>query len=160
VTLKATVGRQTWHWDGRIVRVEGAIDTRSRQLSVVAQADDPYERGPDGRPPLRIGQFVEAEIVGRTLSGAFVLPRSALREGVEVLVVDGDSRLQRRRVDVAWTDGEQVVVTAGLEAGEVANITPLAVAASGTLVAATIDGVMPQRGGGPSDRVAVEVELP
>lgn len=160
VTLKATVGRRTWHWEGRVVRVEGAIDTRSRQLSVVAQADDPYERGPDGRPPLRIGQFVEAEIVGRTLSDAFVLPRSALREGVEVLVVDGDSRLQRRQVEVAWTDGEHAVVTAGLEAGEVTNITPLAVAASGTLVAATIDGVRPQRGGGPSDRVAVEAELP
>jgi len=35
------------------------------------------------------------------------------------------------------------VVTAGLEAGEVINVTPLAVAASGTLVAATIDGVPP-----------------
>jgi RND family efflux transporter MFP subunit len=156
VAIRATVGRQAWRWDGRIVRAEGAIDTRSRQLFVVAQVDDPYERGPDDRPPLRIGQFVEAEIEGRVLPGAFVLPRSALRDGAEVLVVDADSRLQRRPVTVAWTDGERAVVVDGLAPGEVVNVTPLAVAATGTLVAATIDGEPPAPRGPDADRVAAE----
>jgi RND family efflux transporter MFP subunit len=76
------IGRQEWRWSGRIVRAEGAIDTRTRQLFVVAQVDDPYEPGSEGQPPLRIGQFVEAEIEGRqVLESAFVLPRSALRDG-------------------------------------------------------------------------------
>jgi RND family efflux transporter MFP subunit len=157
VVVKATIGRQEWRWSGRVVRAEGAIDTRTRQLFVVAQVDDPYEPAADGQPPLRIGQFVEVEIVGRTLENAFVLPRSALRDGTEVLLVDDESRLQRRPVTVAWTDGEHAVVTAGLEAGEVVNITPLAVAAGGTLVTATIDGVAPAPRRGPqSDRVAAE----
>lgn len=157
VTVKASIGSRVWHWTGRIVRAEGAIDTRTRQLFVVAQVDDPYARGPEDRPPLRIGQFVEVEIEGRTLENAVVLPRSALRDGREVLVVDDESRLQRRPVTVAWTDGEHAVVTAGLEAGEAVNITPLAVAASGTLVAATIDGVAPApRGRRQADRVAAE----
>jgi RND family efflux transporter MFP subunit len=157
VVVNATLGSRDWHWKGRIVRAEGAIDTRTRQLFVVAQVDDPYELGPEGRPPLRIGQFVEVEIEGRTLENAFVLPRNALRGDAEVLVVDEESRLQRRSVYVAWTDGEHAVVTKGLEAGEAINITPLAVAADGTLVAATIDGVAPQpRGGRPVDRVAGE----
>jgi RND family efflux transporter MFP subunit len=157
VVVKATIGRQEWRWSGRVVRAEGAIDTRTRQLFVVAQVDDPYKRGQDGQPPLRIGQFVEVEIQGRVLPGAFVLPRGALREGAEVLVVDDDSRLQRRTVSVAWTDGESAVITGGLESGEVVNITPLAVAASGTLVAATVDGATPSpRGGPPADRVAAE----
>lgn len=155
--IKATIGRQEWRWSGRIVRAEGAIDTRTRQLFVVAQVDDPYERGVDGQPPLRIGQFVEAEIAGQVLANAFVLPRSALREATEVLVVDAESRLQRRPVTVAWTDSESAVITAGLEPGEVVNVTPLAVAANGTLVAATIDGVPPApRRGPPGDRVAAE----
>jgi RND family efflux transporter MFP subunit len=157
VTVRATIGRQPWTWPGRVVRAEGAIDTRSRQLFVVAQVDDPYEQGPDGRPPLRIGQFVEAEIEGRVLPGAFVIPRSALHDGGTVLVVDADSRLQRREVEVAWTDGEQAVVVAGLAPGEVVNVTPLAVAAGGTLVSATIDGVPPAPRGRPSpDQVARE----
>jgi RND family efflux transporter MFP subunit len=157
VVVKASIGRQQWRWTGRIVRAEGAIDTRTRQLFVVAQVDDPYERGVDGRPPLRIGQFVEVEIEGRILPGAYVLPRSALREAAEVLVVDAENRLERRPVTVAWTDGEHAVVTQGLYAGEAVNVTPLAVAASGTLVAATIDGVAPTpRGAAAEDRVAAE----
>lgn len=158
VHLKASVGRETWAWEGRVVRAEGAIDTRSRQLFVVAQVDDPYRRNADDRPPLRIGQFVEAEIEGRVLEGAFVIPRAALRDGDRVLVVDEESRLQRRPVEVAWTDGEDAVVVAGLEPGAVVNVTPLAVAADGTLVSATVDGVAPapreRPGGGRPDRVA------
>ena len=143
VVVKASIGRQLWLWSGRVVRAEGAIDTSTRQLFVVAQVDDPYERVADGQPPLRIGQFVEVEIQGRTLQDAFVLPRGAVRDSGDVLIVDADSRLERRPVAVAWTDGEYAIVTQGLEAGDVINVTPLAVAASGTLVAATIDGVPP-----------------
>jgi len=60
-----------------------------------------------------------------------------------VLVVDEDQRLHRRDIEVAWTEGEQVVAVEGLRAGEVVNVTPLAVAADGTLVSATVDGVPP-----------------
>jgi len=143
VVVKASIGRQLWLWSGRVVRAEGAIDTSTRQLFVVAQVDDPYERVADGQPPLRIGQFVEVEIQGRTLPDAFVLPRGAVRDSGDVLIIDADSRLERRPVSVAWTDGEYAIVTQGLVAGDVINVTPLAVAASGTLVAATIDGVPP-----------------
>ena len=160
VRLKASLGRESWAWAGRVVRAEGAIDTRSRQLFVVAQVDNPYRRGVGDRPPLRIGQFVEAEIDGRVLPGAYVIPRGALRDGDSILVVDEQSRLQRRSVEVAWTDGEDAVVVAGLAPGEVVNVTPLAVATDGTLVSATIDGVPPAprerpgQGGPPGDRVA------
>lgn len=144
VTLTATVGDTSWQWEGRVVRTEGAIDTASRQLFVVAQVDDPYGRRADGRPPLRIGQFVEAEIEGRVIEGAFVLPRGALREGTALLIVGGDGRLERRDVTVVWTDRRDAVVKAGLEPGEVVATTPLAIAAAGTLVAATIDGEAPE----------------
>ena len=151
VSVFADIGRRSWSWQGRIVRAEGAIDTSSRQLFVVAQVDDPYGRGPEGRPPLRIGQFVRAEIAGRTLEPAFVLPRGALREGNEVLIVDDASRLERRPVTVAWSDESNVVITEGLAEGEVVNVTPLAVASSGTLVSASIDGALPQRATVPAE---------
>jgi len=143
VVVEAEIGRTRYEWDGRLVRVEGAIDTRSRELFVVAQIDDPYARGPAGRPPLRIGQFVQARIRGRTLDGVFVIPRAALREGGEVLIVDGNSRLQRRPVTVAWSDDEHVVISDGLDDGDVVILTSLSIAASNTPVLATIDGQPP-----------------
>ena len=145
VVIEADIGRDTYRWDGRIVRVGGAIDTQSRQLFVVAQVDDPQAKGPRGRPPLRIGQFVRAKIRGRTLDDVVVLPREALREGGEVLIVDADDRLQRRPVSIAWRDSDVAVITEGLGDGDVVTLTSLSTAASGSRVLATIDGVKPVR---------------
>ena len=79
VTLRARFGREQHSWRGRIVRTEGELDSRSRMLNLVARVDEPYAATEAGRPPLAIGLFVEAEIVGRPTPGVIVLPRSALR---------------------------------------------------------------------------------
>ncbi len=140
VTIEAVVGRTTYSWEGRIVRAEGSIDTQSRQLYVVAQVDDPYSRGPEGRPPLRIGQFVQARIHGKVLEDVIVIPRPALREGGEVLLVDEEGILRRRLVSVLWSDADQVVVDDSLAEGEILAVTSLSVSASGSPVVATVDG--------------------
>jgi RND family efflux transporter MFP subunit len=142
VTIEALVGRTTYTWEGRIVRAEGTIDTQSRQLYVVAQVDAPYARGPEGRPPLRIGQFVQARIHGALLKNVIVIPRSALREGGEVLLVDEDSVLRRRAVSVLWSDETQVVLGDSLAPGEILALTPMSVSADGSPVTATVDGVV------------------
>jgi RND family efflux transporter MFP subunit len=145
VTLTAEIGARTYQWDARLVRSEGAIDSASRRLFVIAEVDDPYARVGDTaqRPPLRVGQFVEARIEGQTLSDVFVLPRRALRGADEVLVVTSESTLQRRNVHVAWLTDDEAVIDEGLASGEVVATTPLAVVADGTLVRATIDGEAP-----------------
>ncbi len=81
VRLTARIGTKTHAWEGRVVRAEGSIDTQSRQVFVIAQVDDPYGKGLPGRPPLKVGQFVEAQIEGRQLVDVVVIPRSALRAG-------------------------------------------------------------------------------
>jgi RND family efflux transporter MFP subunit len=133
VTLKATVGRDTYTWKGRVVRTAGAIDTASRQLFVVAQVDDPYARHGDA-PPLKVGQFVEAEIQGRVLKGVFVLPRQAVEPGNKVVIVTPERRIERRPVEVAWSDGDRVVISRGLAAGDRISMTPLPFAADGAKV--------------------------
>jgi RND family efflux transporter MFP subunit len=144
VTVEAMIGRTSYSWEGRLVRSEGAIDTQSRQLYVVAQVDDPYSRGPDERPPLRIGQFVQAHIQGKLLENVFVIPRSALREGGQVLLVDEQGVLQKREVSVLWSDERQVVLGDSLAAGEILALTPLSISANGSPVIATVDGVVQQ----------------
>ena len=140
VTLTARGGRDAYHWQGEIVRVEGAIDTKSQQLFVIAQIDDPYAKSVEQtlRPPLRVGQFVEAEIQGRQLKDVFVLPRAAVRNGNEVVIIDDKSQLQRRIINPLWSDVDRVVVDAGLQVGELLSLTPLGSAINGIEVAATI----------------------
>ena len=125
VRFTARIGSKTHAWDGRVIRAEGAIDTESRQLFVIGQVDDPYGKGPPGRPPLKVGQFVEAEIEGQQLSDVVVIPRAALRAGGAVLVVDDQNRLQGRTVEVVWSDERNAVVATGLDAGDQLVLTPL-----------------------------------
>ncbi|MEO0422140.1 MAG: efflux RND transporter periplasmic adaptor subunit [Pseudomonadota bacterium] len=166
VELTGKLGDRSHRWSARIVRSEGAIDSASRRLFVIAEVIDPYARlANDSRPPLRVGQFVEARIEGRTLDNVFVLPRQALRGADELLTVTSESTLERRQVHVAWLTDDTVVIDEGLSAGEVVVTTPLAVVADGTLVRATVDGEAPPRrgrgsggagGGRPSPAVAGE----
>ena len=140
ITMKATVAGSQTQWNATLVRTEG-IDPKSRQLYVVAKVDNPDQAD----NPLRIGQFVEASVGGKTLDNVFVIPRSALREDRQVLIVDEVGTLQMRDVEVAWKDAESAVISGGLKQGEVLNTTPLGSVTNGTRVKATIDGVAPQQ---------------
>jgi multidrug efflux pump subunit AcrA (membrane-fusion protein) len=87
-------------------------------VHVVAQVDDPCARRGDGDVPLSIGMFVEATIDGRIVEDAIVIPRSALRGDDVVLVVGDDDIMRFRQVEVARTDREDAIISAGLSAGE------------------------------------------
>lgn len=131
VQLSAMVGDKRYAWDGKIVRSEGAIDANSRQTFVVARVDDPYAMQEDGRPPLKVGQYVEASIEGNTLNDVFVLPTSAIRGEVFAYVVEKGNKLSERALDIVWRSGDEVIVAAGLKAGERVVTTVPAGAAQG-----------------------------
>ena len=132
VELIAQVGPQDHRWQGRIVRSEGAVDTRSQQIFVIAQVDDPYGR--HHGTPLKVGQFVEAHIEGRVLREVFVLPRRVLRRNNEIMVIDADNKVERKQVDVVWSDNNEIIVSQGLDDGDRVSLTPLPFAISGTRV--------------------------
>jgi RND family efflux transporter MFP subunit len=127
VVLSARFAGADHRWKARVVRTEGEIDPRSRLVHVVARVDDPYGRpgNGEGRPPLAVGMFVDAAILGRTVDAAIVLPRAALRGEDRVLVVDAQDRLTWRRVTVLRADRDTVIVGAGLQQGERVVLSPL-----------------------------------
>ncbi|MBL9077901.1 MAG: efflux RND transporter periplasmic adaptor subunit [Planctomycetes bacterium] len=116
VTLRADFAGARHEWTGHVVRTEGELDRRTRQLTVVARVDDPFTATAT-RPPLLVGTFVEARIAGRTFADVVVVPRAALRAGDEVWVVDAEQRLRRRAVTVLRTERDRVVLQDGIEAG-------------------------------------------
>ena len=140
VILRAHFAGAEHEWLGRIVRTEGEIDAKSRMVNIVARVDDPYgiaRAGDDDasrRMPLAVGLFVEAEILGRRLDAVFVVPRRALRENDRVLVVDADSRMHYRAVEVLRRERDQVVIGEGLAAGERVCVSPIQAVIDGMLV--------------------------
>ena len=133
VILRAQFAGKQHTWRGEIVRTEGEIDSKTRMITVIAQVESPYETKND-RPPLAVGLFVEAEIIGRTIGNVFVLPRSAMQTNKQVYVVGKDNRLQFRDVEILRTVGEKVYISAGFNARETVCLSTVSNAIEGMLV--------------------------
>ena len=132
VTVQSELGgRQLWQ--GEIVRTEGAIDEVARQLHVIAQINDPFVAGDGVERPLKIGEYVTAEITGRSLENVLVVPANTVYQNTYVYIVEA-GLLQRREIDIAWQNGRDTIVTAGLAAGDQLVTTPLGQITSGTPV--------------------------
>jgi RND family efflux transporter MFP subunit len=138
VILSAEVAGERRSWRGRIVRTEGARDPRTRMLNVVARVEDPYARAGDpDQDPLPIGIFVDASIQGHRVEGVYEIPRSALGRRDEVMVIDEQSQLRVRQVDVLRADRERAWIRSGLTPGERVIVSPVDFATEGMEVRGT-----------------------
>ena len=134
--LSAEFAGKRYTWQGRIVRIEAEIDSRSRMVNAVARvsntagaaaADPEYVAPP-------VGLFLDAEIQGRSADNIIVLPRSAIRDGNRVLMVDRDDRLRLRTVSIARIYGADAYIDGGVEEGERICITVLQAVTEGARV--------------------------
>ncbi|MAM80088.1 MAG: hypothetical protein CMP89_04970 [Gammaproteobacteria bacterium] len=133
VVLRAQFAGQRHTWEGRVVRTEGELDPRTRMINVIAQVEAPYKQT-DNRPPLAVGLFVEAEIIGHLVNNIFVLPRSALQPNEQIYVVGNDNRLQFRDVTILRSVDENIYITDGIRPGELLCLSPVNNAVPGMLV--------------------------
>ena len=121
-------------WLGKVVRTESAIDINARQLHVVAQIEDPFGESAVGRTPLKIGEYVTAEIEGKLIPNAIVIPTTTIYQSTYVYAVE-DNLLVRRDIDILWQDTTTALIGSGLAAGDRLVTTTLGQVSSGTRVA-------------------------
>ncbi|WP_286268743.1 efflux RND transporter periplasmic adaptor subunit [Thalassotalea hakodatensis] len=121
-------------WQGKVVRTEGAYDVNSQQLYVVAQITDPYGVEVNNGMPIKIGQYVSAEITGKTVEGAITIPNRAIYQGSYVYVVE-DNVLIRKEITTTWQNDKVAIIDQGLVEGDLLVLTPLGQVTSGTRVA-------------------------
>lgn len=136
VTLSFMMGSERNEWKGRLVRLEGEVDSDSRMFYAVARVEDPYgqKHSSANQIPLSVGMFVNAEIQGKLLEGAVSIPAGSLRGADTVFVVDGEDRLWPRKVEVASFQDEWIIVRGGLSDSDRVSLTPLAVVVDGMKV--------------------------
>ncbi len=132
VLLEAQFAGGRHEWEARIVRVGGEIDPATRMVNLIACVEDPY-RAIGDRPPLSVGLFVDAEIVGRLVDSVFEAPRGAL-VGADRLWLVEDDRLVLRQVGILRAAPDVVIVSDGLSAGDLISLTTLESAVEGMRV--------------------------
>lgn len=99
-------------WQARVIRNEGVVDDSTRMIYLVASLANPY----DSDAVLPFGSFVQAKIEGRQLPSAARIPRSSVRDGQVVTIVDNKLRFQP--VTVERNEGKYAIVSTGLQHGD------------------------------------------
>ncbi len=118
-------------WNGHIVRTEGEVDAESRQLHVVAEIVAGDAHVPETR--MRVGQYVIADIQGKLLDSAIVIPGDAIYQGRFAYVVE-NAKLQRKQIEIGWQGEDNVLIKSGLKENDELVLTPLGQVNSGTPV--------------------------
>ncbi|MFB0979634.1 MAG: efflux RND transporter periplasmic adaptor subunit [Alteromonadaceae bacterium] len=144
VFFEGELGGKTYTWEGKLVRNEGAFDSSTRMLYVVAKLDNPFVSS-QHLPALRVGQFLRAKIEGTQLMDVYAIPRRAVSQSNMIAVAE-KGLLQKRLIKPLWTDAKSVVISASSGVSGVINyggvinstdqliLTPTANLASGTRV--------------------------
>lgn len=136
VTLTADMGDTRLIWEGSLVRAEAEIDQRSRMIYGVVRLPSMRD---EQSWPIPVGLFVQAEIRGRKVDKVIRLPRSAMRDNNQVLVVDQNNRLHFRQVSILRLEHEDVLIDDGLTDGELVSISPLQAVVNGMRVLPVVE---------------------
>lgn len=134
VSLKGNIAGKTHHWQGQLVRTEGAIDRSSRMQYGVVRINDPYARQQPDRSPILVGSFLQAGIQGDTLTQVYEVPLASVYRGSEVLVMDAERRLRRRQVNILRSDNQFAYIDSGLQSSDQLIVSPVQVPVDGMRV--------------------------
>ena len=83
----------------------------------MVEVTQPYTEHPQfpGRPPLTVGMFVSARIESAPIEQVFILPRSALRFGRELWLLNEQDQLVKKQVEVLHKDQQSIYLNTGLQ---------------------------------------------
>jgi RND family efflux transporter MFP subunit len=127
VILSAVQRGKKQQWTGKIVRSEGVVDENTRVTYAVVRIEDPYRRHVEGgdSTPLPVGTFVSASIAGNSAENVIRVPRSVIRGNGQIVVVNDESRLEIRDVDILRSDAMHAYLSGGVAAGERIAVTSI-----------------------------------
>lgn len=100
--------------DGKLLSLDNQIDTATGTVKLKARFDNTDDS-------LFPNQFVNIRMKVDTLQNAVVVPAAAVQmnnDGHFVWVLNDDNQVSQHRVTTGMEDSRQVVITAGLEAGQ------------------------------------------
>ncbi len=115
IPLKLTLADgSTYPHPGRIIFADRQVNTQTGTIQIVGEF-------PNSKNLLRPGQYARVQAPTGNVSGALLVPQSAVTQSQgsdQVTVIGSDNRAQLRTVQVGPTVGTLWVITTGLKPGE------------------------------------------
>lgn len=111
-------------WTGEVFRINAKVDPATQRVKVFVRVE---------AKDLRDGMFMNASIKGQMVSSAFRLPRKLLYDNQYTYVVENDSVLTRKKLDIIYSS-PGTIVARGLPNGSLVPKEPITGAFSGLKV--------------------------
>ena len=118
VRLIASYGGEDFEAEGFVVRSESEIDPKTRMISVIATIPNK-----NNARSLKVGMFVNAEIIGLSYPNIIIVPRNAVKE--DMVWVVQEEKLRRKSVEVLRLENDYAFITDGLLMNDQVLITRL-----------------------------------
>ncbi len=134
VELVGSYGGKQYIWEGKLLRTEATIDPNSNTVQSIIRIEQPTADLGGETIPLPIGLFVEARIAGKLVEDIISVPRSAIRNNSQVLVVDAENKMYYRDVDIFRLEQDRVLISGGLVPGEKICTSPIQAVVDGMSV--------------------------
>jgi len=101
----------------RFVSVLPELDTKDRQVKLLLAIDDPQTEK-SNLPQVFINDFLNIQLKGKTIKNAWTIKHSWLQADNTIWVVDKNSTLQKRSVDVLFKGQDLIYVDTEVELGD------------------------------------------
>jgi RND family efflux transporter MFP subunit len=104
----------------KVDRLKADLEPKGRMARLLVTVNDPLELDPttNKRYPLILGSYVRVELEGIEVADIVRIPRTAVREGNRVWLMNPDNTLDIRTVRIVWSSNNHVFISDGLADGE------------------------------------------
>lgn len=123
-----TQGKNDSHRLAKILSVLPLVDANDRQIKVLLEIESPLNAQPFS---VRYGEYLEVTVFAHSLDDALLINNQFVNDDNTIWLVDAQSKLQKRSVDILYRQRDQVWLKAQLKEGDVLLKSPLPFMATG-----------------------------
>ncbi len=105
---------------GTLISVSPELNDGSLMAKVIIEIEDPLAQREENndKPPVMINDLLRAEILGKKVDNAFVVPEALIRNSHQVWLLTRDNSLEIRTLSPVYRDSEKAILLSGLEDGD------------------------------------------
>ena len=105
---------------GRLLSFSPELSSGSRMAKVIVAIHDPLALNPEnqGAPKVLLNDMVRAELTGKQVDHAVVIPDALIHSGNQVWVYSKNQTLEIRTITPVYRDNQKTIITEGLHQGD------------------------------------------
>lgn len=111
---------------GEVIRLMPELETDGRMARLIVRVKDPLSLQNNDKPALLLDSYVRVEIDCGEMKDVIAIERKFIRGGNQLWVIDQDSKLDIRNINILFANQERVIIADGVGSDEYFVTSPIA----------------------------------